>query len=92
MYINPITLSNQSALAPGLLPLTAEQEATYLQYNGFVRITSTDPVEIEPDADAWEAWKAEEAAKPEPDAEETLSERVSSLEEALDLILTGATE
>lgn len=58
MYINPVTLNNQSTPAPGLLPLTAEQEAIYLQYNGFVRITSTDPVEIEPDVEAWEAWKA----------------------------------
>lgn len=63
MYINPETLSNQSTPAPGLLPLTAEQEAMYLQYNGFVCITSTDSVEIEPDTEAWEAWKAEEAEK-----------------------------
>lgn len=65
MYIHPITLSNQSTPAPGLLPLTAEQEAMYLQYNGFVKIISTDPVEIEPDVEAWEAWKASEAAKSE---------------------------
>lgn len=64
MYINPVTLSNQSNPAPGLLPLTPEQEATYLQYNGFVRITSTDPVTLEPDTESWEAWKAAEAEKP----------------------------
>lgn len=58
MYINPITLSNQSIPAPGLLELTPEQEAVYLQYNGFIIITSTDPVEIEPNTEAWEAWKA----------------------------------
>lgn len=63
MYINPETLSNQSTPAPGLLELTEEQAATYLQYNGFVTITSTDPVEIEPDVEAWEAWKA---AQPDP--------------------------
>ena len=60
MYLNPETLSNQSNPAPGLLPLTAEQEAMYLQHNGFIKIISTDPVEIEPDLDAWEAWKAEQ--------------------------------
>lgn len=62
MYINPIALSNQSTPAPGLLPLTAEQEAAYLQYNGFVKITSTDPVTLEPDTEAWEAWKASQPA------------------------------
>ena len=58
MYINPITKSNQSTYAPGLLELTPEQEAMYLQYNSFVNITNTDPVEIEPDTEAWQAWKA----------------------------------
>ena len=68
MYINPITLSNQSTPAPGLLLLTAEQEAMYLQYNGFVRITSTDPVTIEPDMEAYQEWCAE---NPAPDALES---------------------
>lgn len=63
MYINPVTLSNQSNPAPGLLPLTAEQEAIYLQYNGFVRITSADPVAIEPDTEAWVAFQA---SQPDP--------------------------
>ena len=58
MYIHPETLSNQSTPAPGLFELTPEQEAIYLQYNGFITITSTDPVEIEPNTEAWEAWKA----------------------------------
>lgn len=58
MYINPVTLSNQSTPAPGLLPLTAEQEAMYLQYNGFIKVTNTNPVEIEPDTESYEAWKA----------------------------------
>ena len=63
MYLNPETLSNQSTHAPGLLKLNAEQEELYLAHNGFVRILSTDPVEIEADTEAWEAWKAEEAEK-----------------------------
>ena len=83
MYINPVTLSNQSTPAPGLLPLTAEQATTYLQYNGFIRITSTDPVTIEPDTEAWEAWKAAEAEKPPVVAKPTLEERTSALEAAM---------
>lgn len=77
MYINPVTLSNQSIPAPGLLPLTAEQEATYLQYNGFVKLTIEDVAvhdsgndytvqkritNMEPDTEAWEAWKASQPA------------------------------
>ena len=60
MYLNPKTLSNQSNPAPGLLPLTAEQEALYIQYNGFIKVVSTNPVEIEPDTEKWEAWKVEQ--------------------------------
>lgn len=92
MYINPETLSNQSTPAPDLLPLTAEQEATYLQYNGFVRITSTDPVEIEPDTEAWEAWKQAEAEKPPAKTAITQEDRIAALEEALKMILDGVTE
>lgn len=64
MYLNPITLSNQSVYAPGLIPLTNEQEKMYLEYNGFIRVVSTDPVEIEADTNAFEAWEKEEAKKP----------------------------
>lgn len=60
MYLNPITLSNQSTPAPGLLLLTPEQEQLYLEHNGFVKVISTDPVVIEADTEAWEAWKAEQ--------------------------------
>lgn len=68
MYLNPSTLSNQSSFAPGLLLLTAKQESMYLQYNGFVKIISTDPVEIEPNIEAWEAWKKAESEKPLPES------------------------
>lgn len=81
MYINPVTLSNQSTPAPGLLPLTPEQEATYLQYNGFVRITSTDPVTLEPDTEAWKAWKS--SLPPETAPQPTLEERTAALESAM---------
>lgn len=83
MYLNPNTLSNQSNPAPGLLPLTAEQEQIYIQYNGFIKIISTDPVEIEPDVEAWEAWKAEEATKPQPEQLPTLEERTAAIEAVL---------
>lgn len=76
MYLNPSTLSNQSTPAPGLLRLTEEQEGVYLRHNGFVRIVSTEPtLTIEPDKEAWEAWKAAEAAKPVPEPEPTMEER-----------------
>lgn len=88
MYINPVTLSNQSTPAPGLLPLTPEQEATYLQYNGFIRITSTDPVTIEPDTEAWEAWKS--SLPPETAPQPTLEQRTAALESAM-LSIMGVT-
>lgn len=81
MYINPETLSNQSAPAPGLLPLTEEQFVLYKQYNGYVKITSTDPVEIEPDVEAWEAWKS--SLPPETAPQPTLEERTTALEAAM---------
>lgn len=66
----------QSNPFPGCLPLTDEQAATLVQYNGFVTITQEPDEEIEgssvtvaPDVEAWEAWKAEEAEKPEPEPE-----------------------
>ena len=88
MYLNPEKLTNQSTPAQGLLPLTAEQEQTYLQYNGFIKIISTDPVEIEPDVEAWEAWKAEESAKPQPEQQPTLEERTSAIEAVLLAMMT----
>ena len=64
----------QSNPFPGCLPLADEQAAALVQYNGFVTIMmEPDPdveassVTVTPDLDAWEAWKAEEAAKPEPE-------------------------
>lgn len=90
MYINPVNLSNQSNPATGLLELTPEQEAMYLQYNGFVRITSTDPVTIEPDTEAYESWKAEEAAKPPVTPTPTIEERTAALEAAM-LSMLGVT-
>ena len=81
MYIHPETLSNQSTPAPGLLKLTPEQEDMYRQYNGFIVITSTDPVTIEPDTEAWEAWKS--SLPPETAPQPTLEERTAALEAAM---------
>lgn len=106
----------QSTPFPGAIPLTDEQAATVIQYNGFVTITaSEEPVDpedesitqtvytVEPNTEAWEAWKA--SLPPEPEPVPTLEERVSAVEtgkaeqsdvdelnEALNMILTGVTE
>lgn len=63
----------QSNPFPGAIPLTEEQAETVLRYNGFVTITSQEePIvddftrtvyTVEPDLEAWEAWKA---AQPDP--------------------------
>ena len=107
--------SPQSNPFPGAIPLTDEQAEAVLQYNGFVTITaSEEPIvddftrtvyTVEPDTEAWEEWKAEEAEKPEPEPTPSLEERVSAVEtgkaeqsdvdelnEALNMILTGVTE
>ena len=88
MYINPITKSNQSNPAPGLLYLAPEQEAMYLEYNGFIIITSTDPVEIEPDVEAWEEWHSEHPERPEPQAPEyaTYAELAAAIREGVNLV------
>lgn len=69
---------------PGCIPLTDEQAATFRQYNGFVTITE-DPDEagamfykVEPNAEAWEAWKA---AQPNP-LHELRSEKEAELSSA----------
>ena len=72
----------QSNPFEGAIPLTDAQAATVIQYNGFVTITaSEEPVApedesitqtvytVEPDLEAWEAWKA--SLPPEPEPEET---------------------
>ena len=79
MYLNPNTLSNQATYAPGLLPLTAEQEPLYLEHNGFVKVVSTNPVVIEADTEAWEPWKQAEAEKPVIEPEPTTDELLNIL-------------
>lgn len=67
----------QSNPFPKAIPLTDEQAATVLQYNGFVAITSHEETvvddftktvyEVTPNTEAWEAWK--ESLPPEPEPE-----------------------
>lgn len=97
MYITPTPNPSgaypapQSNPAPGLIPLTEEQAATVLQYNGFVTITSEEEVieddftrtvyTVTPNTEAWEEWKAslpEETAPPP-----TQEERLAALEGAM---------
>ena len=83
----------QSNPFPGAIPLTEEQAATVLQYNGFVIISSSEETivddftrtvyEVTPNTEAWEAWKEEEASKPEPEPAPSVEERVTSLETAI---------
>ena len=80
----------QSNPAPGLIPLTEEQAATVLEYNGFVTITSEEEVieddftrtvyTVTPNTEAWETWKA--SLPPEPYAP-TTEERITALETAM---------
>ena len=81
----------QSNPAPGLIPLTDEQAATVLEYNGFVTITSEEEVieddftrtvyTVTPNTEAWEEWKV--SLPPEPEPEPTQEERLAALEGAM---------
>ena len=54
---------------PGCIALNDEQAAVFFEYNGFITVTG-DPVTVEPNVEAWEAWKAslpEPEPKPEPE-------------------------
>ena len=71
----------QSNPFKGAIPLTDEQAETVLQYNGFVTITASEEAvvdeftrtvyTVEPDLEAWEAWKAEQPPEPEPEPTDT---------------------
>lgn len=76
----------QSNPFPGAIPLTDEQAQMVVDYNGFVIITSQEEeyeegffrtvYTVEPDTEAWEAWK--ESLPPEPDAlEEAKAGKIS---------------
>lgn len=104
-YIQPTPNSSgaypppQSTPFEGAVPLTEEQAETVLQYNGFVTITSSEETvvddftrtvyEVTPNTEAWEAWKEEEASKPEPEpAPEyvTYSELAAAIREGVNAV------
>ena len=87
LYIDPHP--NESGAYPnpkgqpfqGCIQLDEKQSALFLQYNGFVTITSHEETvvddftrtvyEVEPNLEAWEAWKASLPPEPEPQATDT---------------------
>ena len=85
----------QSNPFPNTIPLTDEQVDFLVARNGFVTVANTpDPedegssVTLTENTAAWEAWKAAEAEKPEPEptAEETALELLAEHEERLCMI------
>ena len=66
---------------PDAWPLTDEQAQMVVDYGGFVVLSRGDDgaVTVTPDETAWEAWKAERAAK-EPATPSTLDDKVAALE------------
>lgn len=92
-YIDPVPNASGAYPAaknqpfPGCVPLTDEQAKMFRQYNGFVTVTQeTDEsgavsVTVEPNTEAWEAWK--ESLPPEPEPEPSVEERVTNLETAI---------
>lgn len=88
--------SPQSTPAPGLLPLTDEQAAmiqyngfVILTIEDVAEQVGGNPTDlvvvkkvtaVEPNTDAWEAWKEAEAAKPKPEPVPTPEERIAVLE------------
>lgn len=70
----------QSTPFPGAVFLTAEQEATVLQYNGFVTITAGQTgASVSPNLEAWEAWKESLPPEPEPEPQATDTEVLNAL-------------
>lgn len=70
---------------PDAWPLTDEQAQIVVDYGGFVVLSRGDDgaVTVTPDETAWEAWKAEQAAK-KPSTPPTESESDTSVWEQLD--------
>ena len=66
---------------PGAWQLTDEQAQVVVDYNGFVAVSLGEDgaATVEPDTDAWEDWRAEQAAK-EPSTPPTLDDKVAALE------------
>ena len=97
-YLNPKKNADggysnfQSTPFRGAIELTEEQAETFLSYNGFVTIQRIEDEEtgeigtlVEPNIDAWEAWRAAQAepSAPEPTTEEILLELAADHEARL---------
>ena len=58
---------------PGCIELNDEQAEVFFEYNGFVTVTEAeDGVTVEPNAEAWEDWKASLPEPVEPEEEKTV--------------------
>lgn len=92
--------SPQSTPFKGTIPLTDEQAQMVVDYNGFVTITSHEEeyeegffrtvYTVEPDLEAWEAWKAEHPPEPNPTEPEqfaTYNELASAIKSGVNNIL-----
>ena len=92
--------ASQSNPFKGAIPLTDEQAETVIQYNGFVTVTSSEEeyeegffrtvYTVEPDTEAWEAWKAEQPPEPNPTEPEqfaTYNELASAIKSGVNNIL-----
>ena len=83
IYIDPAPNSNgaypnpKNQPFPWCITLSDEQAETFFQYNGFVTVTQTPnkngglDVAVEPNKEAWEAWKASLPAETEPEPTDT---------------------
>lgn len=101
MYIRPIPNPSgaypapQSNYIPGFLYLPNVYLETFLAYNGFVTLTvdSNTVTGIEPEVEAWEAWKAEqpEPVPPEPTPQEDMDAMLVEHEYRLTLLELGVT-
>lgn len=77
---------------PGCIELDEEQSGLFLEYNGFVTVSEQvdGSVIVQPNLEAWEAWKAAEAAKPKPEPEPTTEEKLAALEQENKLLKENA--
>ena len=101
MYIQPTPTdvgaytSPQSSAARGLVQFPDAFLDTFLAYNGFVTLTieNNTVTAIEPNAEAWEAWKAEqpEPVEPEPTPQEDTDAMLVDHEYRITLLELGVT-
>lgn len=82
----------QSTPFEGAISINDEQFSTFLEYNGFVTICeSGDEIIVEPNLDAWNAWKESIPPEPEPDPEPvveyvTYAELAAAIREGVNLV------